>query len=167
MAEAFIGMGSNLGDREAMLAAALAALEREGLSISRRSSIYETAAVGLEEQPDFLNMVIGLEPAPAPPALLQQLMRIEAQLGRRRTIRWGARSIDLDLLCIAGIASWRTQELILPHPRLHERRFVLVPLDEIAADFYIEGLGATVHELLLNCPDSHAVRRFGRAENVQ
>lgn len=167
MAEAFIGMGSNLGDREAMLNTALAALAREGLSISRCSSIYETAPVGLHEQPDYLNMVVALEPAPAPPALLQQLLRIEAQLGRRRTIRWGARCIDLDLLCIEGIAGWNEPNLILPHPRLHERRFVLLPLDEIAADFFIEGLGMTVHELLLNCPDSHAVRRYGRAENVQ
>ncbi len=163
---AFISLGANLGDREATLVQALRALADEALPLSRFSGIYETEPVGAKDQPDFLNMVAEISPAKAPLALLQRLQIIEQRLGRVRHERWGARTIDLDLLCIEGISSWRDEKLVLPHPRLHHRRFVLVPFAEIAPDFFISAIGATVSELLQTCKDPHAVRLYRRAADV-
>jgi len=164
--EAFLSLGANLGDREENLIRALQALRGRGIRLGRLSGLYETEPVGREEQPDFLNMVVRLTTLLPPLQLLTRMQEIEQQLGRVRHERWGARTIDLDLLCMGGLI-WRDERLVLPHPRLHERRFVLVPFAEIAADYEVPGTGATVKELLRDCRDPHRVRLCWSAEQVQ
>jgi len=131
----YLGLGSNLGDRLTYLRQAVAALEAEpGIEVRRRSSVYETAPVGYAEQPDFLNAVVEIATSLSPRALLQVTQRIEQNLGRKRGgSRWGPRCIDLDLLLYEGVTV-QEADLTLPHPRLTERAFVLVPLAEIAPD---------------------------------
>lgn len=161
-----MSLGANLGDREENLIRALQALRGGGIRLSRCSGIYETEPVGREEQPDFLNMVARITTLLPPLQLLSRLQEIEQRLGRIRHERWGARTIDLDLLCMQGL-TWQDERLSLPHPRLHERRFVLVPFAEIAAEYVVPGTGATVQELLQACRDQHQVRPCCSAEQVQ
>jgi len=148
VAVAYVGLGSNLGDRRANLRAALRLLSRHGrVSIAAVSGFYETEPVGGPPQPDFLNAVAALETNLTPPALLRVLQGVESRLGRRRTVRWGPRSIDLDLL----LYEERVVEapgLSVPHPRMHERLFVLEPLCEIAPGAIHPVLRKTVAELL-------------------
>jgi 2-amino-4-hydroxy-6-hydroxymethyldihydropteridine diphosphokinase len=130
--QAFIGLGSNMGDRAAHLGAARCALAgSEGIDITGASSIYETEPVGYTEQGWFLNQVVGIATGLDPFDLLRVLLEIEQKLGRQRSIRWGPRVIDLDLL-LYGDAVLNSPELTVPHPRLYERGFVLAPLSEIA-----------------------------------
>jgi 2-amino-4-hydroxy-6-hydroxymethyldihydropteridine diphosphokinase len=127
----YVGLGSNLGDREAAIRAALDALA--GLpdtTLTRASSLYDTEPVGEVDQPDFLNAVAELETGLAPRQLLWNLMLIERRLGRVRTTKWGPRSIDLDLL-LAGDQVIDEPDLQVPHPELTRRSFVLVPLVEL------------------------------------
>ncbi len=162
----FIGLGSNLGDREKNLIRALKALEEEGVQIHRLSGLYETEPVGFAQQPDFLNLVAGIATSLSPLQLLSCLLEIEQRLGRIRKIHWGARTIDLDLLCFQHIIR-QEEPLILPHPRLHERRFVLIPFAEIAAGYHVAGLNASVRELLQVCADAHTVRLYRSAQHLQ
>ena len=143
---AYIGLGSNLGDRRAMIAGAL-----ERLRPRRVSSIIETEPWGLGGQPDFLNAVAELETDLSPDELLGRLLDVERDLGRVRTEKWGPRTLDLDLL-IYGDRRMSTETLSLPHPRLHERRFVLEGLAELCPDRTVAGLGRSVRELLEACP---------------
>ena len=115
-----------------MLRGALAALHRGGaVRVMRESSVYETASVGGGKQPDYFNMVVAVDTELAPEALLERCLSIEVEHGRVRQERWGPRTLDLDLLC-HGDAVRQTERLTLPHPRMAERAFVLVPLAEIA-----------------------------------
>jgi 2-amino-4-hydroxy-6-hydroxymethyldihydropteridine diphosphokinase len=139
---AYIGLGSNLGDRRAMIAGALGRLRPR-----RVSSVIETDPVGKTDQPRFLNAVAELSTDLPPAALLEQLLGIERDLGRVRTERWGPRSIDLDLLLHGG-EQVSTPSLTVPHPELHRRRFVLEGLAELAPALVVPGLGRTVQELL-------------------
>jgi 2-amino-4-hydroxy-6-hydroxymethyldihydropteridine diphosphokinase len=131
--QALVGVGGNLGDRWAIIRGALAKLERTpGIGAVEASPVYETAPVGVLDQPKFLNLVLGMETTLAPEQLLAVLQTVEAAAGRCREheIRWGPRPLDLDLLLYEG--ELRTgPELILPHPRLWERAFVFVPLFEL------------------------------------
>jgi 2-amino-4-hydroxy-6-hydroxymethyldihydropteridine diphosphokinase len=129
--QAFVGLGANLGDRWTNLQAALAALRQTpGILLVVLSPVYESEPVGVVEQPLFLNLVAGIETTLTPGALLHRLLEIEQQLGRQRTLRWGPRAIDLDLLLYAG--ETRTgPELELPHPRMMARSFVTEPLREL------------------------------------
>ena len=131
--KAFLALGSNLGDREANLNNAIAAVERERIRVRARSSIYETEPQGVSDQPWFLNMVIECETPHFPMQLLAILLRIERELGRVResSRRYGPRVIDIDIL-LYGDVVMDTPELTVPHPRMLERRFVLEPLVEIA-----------------------------------
>lgn len=128
---AYIALGSNLGDREALLREALQRLHaREGIVVDRLSNVYETDPVGYTDQPRFLNMAAALTTEREPLDLLREMLAVERELGRVRNLRYGPRTIDLDLLLMDGVRL-DTAELTLPHPRMMERAFVLVPLLEV------------------------------------
>lgn len=141
----FIALGTNLGDQEANLQRAKAALSPE-VHLVRESPIYETAPWGFEDQPNFLNQVIEARTDLSPRALLAHLKAIEARLGRQKTFRNGPRLIDLDIL-FYGSRIIRENDLEIPHPRLADRAFVLVPLKDLAPDFVHPELGRTVETL--------------------
>jgi 2-amino-4-hydroxy-6-hydroxymethyldihydropteridine diphosphokinase len=148
---AFVGLGGNLGDAAASLREALVALGRlPGSRLLRGSRLYRTRAWGVTAQPDFVNAVAMIETALAPMALLQELLRIERDAGRDRLAdgsdRWGPRTLDLDLL-LYGDEVIDAPGLSVPHPYMHERAFVLVPLLEIAPDARIPGRGAAADAL--------------------
>ncbi|HTU50827.1 MAG TPA: 2-amino-4-hydroxy-6-hydroxymethyldihydropteridine diphosphokinase [Acidobacteriaceae bacterium] len=145
---AYIALGANLGDREGTLRSAIAALRHLG-SVEAASSFYETAPVGIVEQPDFLNAVVALQTALPPQELMAALLRIEQQHGRDRSasVPKGPRTLDLDLLSY-GDLMMETPTLTLPHPSLAERRFVLVPLAEIAPQWRHPVSGKTAAILL-------------------
>ncbi len=129
---AYLSIGSNIGDRLHHLTEAVRALHvQEGLTVTSVSSIYETAPVGFTDQADFLNMVVFVETALAAQDLLGVCQKIEHVLGRVRDIRWGPRTVDLDIL-LYNNDNIETKNLIVPHPRMYERAFVLIPLLEIA-----------------------------------
>jgi 2-amino-4-hydroxy-6-hydroxymethyldihydropteridine diphosphokinase len=142
---AFIGLGSNQGDGPESISKALLELARtESVHVGRVSSLYRTAPWGLEAQADFTNAVAEIETELAPLELLALLLRIERQLGRiRSAARWGPRVIDLDLLCCDRY-QLHTPELDLPHPRMHQRAFVLVPLLELEPELTIPGVGSAL-----------------------
>jgi dihydroneopterin aldolase/2-amino-4-hydroxy-6-hydroxymethyldihydropteridine diphosphokinase len=144
---AYLGLGSNIGDRESYLKHALEALDDlRQTRVVRCSSIYETDPVGPVHQPDFLNMVAGIETVLPAEALLEKLQDIEQALKRKREIHWGPRTIDLDLL-VYGNQQFNTERLSLPHPEISRRSFVLVPFMEIAPHLVIPGIGRSVLEL--------------------
>ncbi len=126
----YVGMGSNQGNRKKNLERALSLLRNRGLAIKKKSSIYETSPVG-PRQRNFLNAVIQGRTSLPPAKFLEILKSIESEMGRKRTKLWGPRPIDLDIL-LFGNKKFRTNNLTLPHPRMQERKFVLVPLKEIA-----------------------------------
>ena len=142
MTRAYVGVGSNLGDREATIRAAVAALP----GVVAVSTLRETEPVGVVEQPAFLNGAVVLETELPPRELLALLLAVERDLGRERRERWGPRSIDLDLL-VYGDVSVDEPGLTVPHPRLHERRFALEPLAELDPELGIPGRGR-VRDLL-------------------
>ena len=154
-------MGSNLGDRAGYLLLAVRGLLDAGLDVIRLSSIYETAPVGNEDQPAFLNLVAELRGStlPRPDQTLARLLRIEYALGRTREVPKGPRTIDLDLLIVKDELA-DTAFLKLPHPRLHLRRFVLVPLNELVPNLVHPTLGRSVRQLLEETPDRSAVARW-------
>ena len=155
MHHAYIGLGSNLGNRLEGCRNAIEALATlPTCSVLQTSSFYETTPVGLVEQPAFINGVVLLETAKDAPWLLRQMLAIENTFGRIRTLKWGPRSIDLDLLFFDDLII-DLPELSVPHPLLHERCFVLEPLNEIAPDFRHPCLEKTVAELLDNLEDGH------------
>ena len=143
MTRAFVGMGSNLGDRLGNLAAALAALEASpGISVAAVSRVYESEPWGVADQPAFANVVVALDTTLGAQALLSACKRIETGLGRTRGLRYGPRAIDLDVL-LFGDEAVDTPELTVPHPRLLERDFVVTPLLEVAPGVTLPG-GAPV-----------------------
>ena len=154
----YVGLGSNLGDRAGNLLLALRGILNAGLPIIRCSSVYETEPISDNPQPTFLNMVAELNGTSAPPAdkLLARLLRVEYALGRSQNARMGPRTIDLDLLLYKDEIS-ETEFLILPHPRLHQRRFVLVPLVEIAPNLVHPILKEKMATLLAQTKDRSPV----------
>jgi 2-amino-4-hydroxy-6-hydroxymethyldihydropteridine diphosphokinase len=147
MKTVYLGLGSNLGDREAMLQAAVGALELPRLHINRVSPIYETEPMDVPGQHWFLNLVAEAGTDLFPLQLLRHTSKIEAQLGRRRTTPKGPRSIDIDIL-LYGNAVVRTAALEIPHPRFRARRFVLAPLADLAPDLCDPVTRKSVRQLL-------------------
>jgi 2-amino-4-hydroxy-6-hydroxymethyldihydropteridine diphosphokinase len=159
--KAYVGMGSNLGERAGHLLLAVRGMMDAGLHVSRLSSIYETEPLDVTDQPSFLNMVAELSgPLPAPEQLMARLLRVEYLLGRRRALLKGPRTIDLDLL-LYGAECRATEFLTLPHARLHLRRFVLAPLAELAPRLRHPTTGRSVEEILSDLGDESEVKRWG------
>ncbi|HEY2974553.1 MAG TPA: 2-amino-4-hydroxy-6-hydroxymethyldihydropteridine diphosphokinase [Pyrinomonadaceae bacterium] len=156
---AYIGLGSNLGDRAGNLLMGIRGMLDAGLEVSRLSQIYETEPVETFAQPTFLNMVAELlgDALPPPEELMVRLLQVEQSLGRTRDKARGPRTIDLDLLLYDNVIC-DTQILTLPHPRLHHRRFVLVPLFELAPKLVHPILNKTISELLEVLEDNSAVK---------
>jgi 2-amino-4-hydroxy-6-hydroxymethyldihydropteridine diphosphokinase len=156
---AYLSLGSNIGDRSANLERAVELLVSCGLRIVKRSSLYVTEPLDFGPQREFLNCVIEVETSLMPRQLLRATQEVEREMGRRRFARRGPRVIDIDLL-LFGANVMRAPELEIPHPRMAERRFVLVPLAEIAPSVRHPGLKASIQELLAACPDRAQVRRW-------
>ena len=160
MKKVFLGLGSDLGDREDNLRQVVKVLGKSAGKITAVSPVYETEPVGFRGKGDFLNMVICIETFLSPPALLEKLMLTESQLGRIRSeTRNISRIIDIDIL-LYGNEVINESSLIVPHPRMHERRFVLVPLNDIAPDLVHPVTGKTISELLAVCRDKGRIRLF-------
>jgi 2-amino-4-hydroxy-6-hydroxymethyldihydropteridine diphosphokinase len=159
---AYVSLGSNLGDRAGNLLLAVRGMFDANLEVSRLSQIYETEAVETFAQPAFLNLVAELRGStlPRPEELMARLLRIEISLGRTREAVMTPRTIDLDLLFYQNETN-DTQFLTLPHPRLHRRRFVLVPLNELAPTLVHPKLNKTISELLEELEDYSEVKLWG------
>ena len=155
----YIGLGSNLGDRAGNLLLTIRAMTDAGLFVTRLSRIYETEAVETFPQPPFLNMVaeLSVDSLTNPAHLMNRLLEVERSLGRTRDIAKGPRTIDLDLL-LYGTETCDTPTLTLPHARLHRRRFVLVPLAELAPQLVHPRLNQTMAELLEKLDDDSEVK---------
>lgn len=147
MAIVYIGIGSNLGNREKNCLDALKILEKKGIVVKKKSSLYETAPWGVTDQPRFMNMVVEVETELEPHKLLRTLKDIERQVGRGETFKWGPRIIDLDILLFNDLFL-RNDILQIPHPLMHKREFVLKPLCEIASDKIHPLLKVRIRDLL-------------------
>lgn len=153
----YIGFGSNIGDRLSYIQNAIHALsEVEGITLQQISSLYETEPVGYEEQARFLNGVVAIETDLSPHTLLQTLKQIETAIGRQHRTRWGPREIDMDILIYEDLCL-QTPNLIIPHPEMHLRRFVLAPLAEIAPDVVHPVFNETIQTLLDRLEDDKSV----------
>src|SRR5678815_5916343 len=158
---AYVGLGSNLGDRAGNLLLAVRGILAAGLEISRLSPIYETEPIGDVAQPNFLNQVAEVrgKSLPAPEQMLARLLRVEYALGRKRDVPNGPRTIDL-LSLIHKSEVRDTEFLRLAHPRLHHRRFVLAPLNDLAPNLVHPTLGATIGDLFQDLDDHSLVTRW-------
>lgn len=155
----YLSLGSNLGDRLSNLRHACAAMEACGIHIRRASSVYETEPVDVQDQAWFLNCVVEVKTALSPAALLKALQEIEREQGREHVRPKGPRPIDLDIL-FYGDSVIGDENLVVPHPRLHQRRFVLEPLRELAPALELLVFGRTVEEVFGELRDSSEVRRI-------
>ena len=157
MYSVYIGFGSNIGDRLGHIRNAIHTLSKtEGITLQKMSSVYKTDPVGYEAQSEFLNGVAAIQTSLPPLSLLHTLKNIETVIGRQHRIRWGPREIDLDIL-IYGDLCLQTEKLIIPHPEMHRRRFVLAPLAEIASDLVHPVFQETVQTLLEHLEDDKSV----------
>lgn len=145
-ARVFLGVGTNLGDRKANLSAAQTAVSVFAI-IQKTSRVYETAPWGLLDQPDFLNQVWEATTTLTPLDLLHHLKQVEVELGRKPSVQYGPRLIDIDILLYSNLM-FKSAELVIPHPRISERAFVLAPLADLEPDLIIPGMQHPVAELL-------------------
>ena len=155
MNKAYLGLGTNIENRETHLRVALTEISQLG-SITKQSSIYETSPVGYEAQDDFLNMVIELETELDPTELIIKLQEIEHKIGRIKEVTNGPRKIDIDILLFNNEVI-DSKNLTIPHPRMHRRKFVLIPLKEIKADLTLPTTGESINTLLENLKNSEKV----------
>jgi len=155
----YLLLGSNLGDRQELLRKAVEEIGRKIGVVFARSSVYQTAAWGNQDQPAFLNIAIGVETPSDPFSVLRHALEIERSLGRDRTEKWGARLIDIDII-FYGNEIIREQDLSIPHPHMQHRRFVLEPLAEIAPDHLHPVLHQKVSDLLADLTDDLMVSKI-------
>jgi 2-amino-4-hydroxy-6-hydroxymethyldihydropteridine diphosphokinase len=155
----YLSLGSNMGDRAEYIVRAIAAMNMRAVRVARRSSLYETEPVDAPQQACFLNCVVEAETELSPPELMAALLEIERELGRKRRVAKGPRVIDLDIL-VYGSQVVHQPGLEIPHPRMSERRFVLVPFAEIAPLVEHPVLRKTIADLLAATPDRAEVRRL-------
>ncbi len=162
---AYLGLGSNLGEREANLRKAMKMLESTGeVRIMRRSSVYETSPVGYENQPDFLNMVVQVKSCLKAKELLHHCLGVEERMMRERLIRWGPRIIDIDLLLYDN-QTFKDSELTLPHPEMIRRAFVLIPLLELEPELVMpDGSSVSEHLAKLDEEAVNGVKVWGVVE---
>lgn len=157
MYAAYIGFGSNIGNRLAHIQNAIHALSKaEGITLQKISSLYETEPVGYEKQEDFLNGVAVIQTCLPPLRLLNTLKAIETEVGRKHRTRWGPREIDLDVL-MYGDMCFHRPALVIPHPQMHLRGFVLVPFAEIAPDVVHPVFQETIQTLLARLEDAKSI----------
>ncbi|MCW9136341.1 2-amino-4-hydroxy-6-hydroxymethyldihydropteridine diphosphokinase [Staphylococcus haemolyticus] len=148
MVQAYLGLGSNIGDRKQQLLKAIDLIGNiKGIKVTKQSSIYETAPIGYTDQPNFLNLCLEIETELSPQQLLKYCLDIEQQLHRVREIRWGPRTLDIDILLYSDNII-ETDNLSIPHPRMQERAFVLIPLNDIASDKKDPRLNQKIHDLV-------------------
>ena len=152
MKKAYLLLGSNEGDREQWLAEAVLQLNMHCGNIVLESPVYSTAAWGLEQQPDFLNMAVAINTHLSPGEFLKQIQNIEKNLGRQRSVKWGQRTLDIDIL-LFGTDVINQPNLTIPHPHMQDRRFVLVPLNDIAPEVLHPVLQKSIKTLLAECTD--------------
>ena len=157
--QVFLLLGSNLGDREAIMAEAIAQIETYIAPIQQKSTLYETASWGITEQPSFLNQVVAFQTTIKPQSLLQKILAIEKILGRERLEKWGSRTIDIDILYYGSDVIDQI-DLKIPHPFLYLRRFTLVPLVEIAPNFMHPIFQKSNQQLLQECTDESRVNVY-------
>ncbi len=159
MVRVFIGLGSNVGDRAGFLQKALVEIANsEKIILKKYSSVYETEPVGKKEQAQFLNMTAELESKLSSRDLLKKLKEVEQSIGRTKSERWGPREIDIDILYY-GDEILNEKNLQLPHPEIARRRFVLVPMNEIAGEFIDPMQRVSIKDMLKRCTDTSAVRK--------
>lgn len=161
---AYLGLGGNLGDRLAALTEALALLDAApGMRRIACSSVYETEPWGVTDQPSFLNLVAGFETTLPPPDLLATCQSVESTVGRRSSYRWGPRLIDVDILLYGDeVVNLATPDLQVPHPRMPQRAFVLVPLAGLAPELAVPPDGVSVRRLLDEVDGKDGVVRWGK-----
>lgn len=151
--DAYIALGSNISRREAYLSAALNWLdEHDSIEVIKKSAVYETAPVGYIEQNDFLNMAVKIHTSLSAVELLDYCQAIENELGRKRVVKWGPRTIDLDIL-LYNHENMKAERLTIPHPHMHERAFVIVPLAEVAPNMIIPNLELTASQIVSRLPE--------------
>ncbi len=154
----YLSLGSNIGDRETHVCDAIARLAAEGRVVAV-SSFYETEPVEVTDQAWFLNCAVALETTDTPEQLMAALLKIERDMGRQRVQRKGPRTVDLDIL-LFGAAIIDSPDLTIPHPAMHQRRFVLAPLAEIAPDLRHPSLNQTIRQLLKSLPEGQMVQKL-------
>lgn len=159
MNTAYVLAGSNMGNRLAFLQHAANVMEEQCGTITARSSVYETAAWGIKNQPSFYNQAFAIRTALVPAQFMQTLLSIENEMGRRRVLKMGPRIIDLDVLLIDDLII-NTEDLMVPHPLLQERRFALLPLTQIAGSLVHPVVNKTIDGLLLECKDKSDVKKM-------
>jgi 2-amino-4-hydroxy-6-hydroxymethyldihydropteridine diphosphokinase len=159
MTKTYLLLGSNMGNREAFLSKALTEIDATIGKISKKSKIYQTEPWGEKEQEDFLNIAVEVETKLKPKKILEKIHEIEKLLDREETYKWGPREIDIDIL-LYGEEMISEVDLTIPHPFIHERKFTLIPLAEIAPELYHPIMGANIMDLLLECEDQSEVLEF-------
>jgi 2-amino-4-hydroxy-6-hydroxymethyldihydropteridine diphosphokinase len=160
LATAYLSLGSNRGNRLQFLKQAIKGIEEsDTISIKKISPVYETQPVGIENQDWFLNLAVEVQTSLDSPSLLKFLLAIEERMGRTRELKWGTRNIDLDILLFDDQIV-NTDQLDIPHPQMHLRRFVLVPLSEIAPEASHPVFKKTIKQLLKTCEDNSTVKLY-------